>query len=35
MPGTPDATAYAIPTGTNMVVNTRPAAMSCRSQATS
>ena len=32
MPGTPDASAYAMPTGTSMVVMTRPATMSCRSQ---
>src|SRR5678815_344735 len=35
MPGTPEATAYAIPTGTNMVVSTRPAIRSCGSQAAS
>src|SRR5215472_9840511 len=32
MPGTPDAWAYAMPTGTSMVVMTRPATRSCRSQ---
>ena len=32
MPGTPDASAYAMPTGTSMVVMTRPATMSCRNQ---
>ena len=33
MPGTPDATAYAIPTGTSIVVSTSPAAMSCGNHA--
>src|SRR5215470_9396474 len=32
MPGTPDAWAYAMPTGTSIVVMTRPATRSCRSQ---
>ena len=32
MPGTPDASAYAMPTGTSMVVITRPATRSSRSQ---
>jgi len=31
MPGNPDACAYAMPTGTSIVVMTRPATMSCRS----
>src|SRR6185436_12331096 len=35
MPGTPEATAYAIPTGTSIVVSTRPAIRSCGSQAAS
>src|SRR4029453_12740079 len=35
MPGTPDATAYAIPTGTSIVVSTRPAITSFGSQAAS
>src|SRR5579871_6333448 len=33
MPGTPDATAYAIPTGTSIVANTIPATTSCTSHA--
>src|SRR5262245_59422812 len=32
MPGNPDASAYAMPTGTSIVVITRPATMSWRSQ---
>src|SRR6516164_8325445 len=32
IPGTPEASAYAMPTGTSMVVITRPASRSCRSQ---
>jgi hypothetical protein len=35
MPGTPDATAYAMPTGTSIVASTNPATMSCRNQAAS
>src|SRR4029453_15948898 len=35
IPGTPEATAYAIPTGTSIVVSTRPAVGSCGSQAAS
>ena len=34
MPGTPAASAYAIPTGTSIVVSTRPATTSCRNHAT-
>jgi len=30
MPGKPDATAYAIPTGTSIVASTSPATTSCR-----
>ena len=33
MPGTPDASAYAMPTGTSIVVSTSPATISWRSQA--
>src|SRR6478735_10804309 len=33
MPGRPDATAYAMPTGTSIVVRTKPAATSFGSQA--
>src|SRR5262245_60094471 len=33
MPGTPEASAYAMPTGTSIVVMTRPATRSSRSQA--
>src|SRR5215831_5031424 len=32
MPGTPEACAYAMPTGTSMVVMTMPATTSCLSQ---
>ena len=32
MPGTPDASAYAMPTGTSIVVSTRPATTSWRNQ---